>query len=103
VAETQTPGSELAVRHEEREGAGSFFVEVGGERLAELRYSRTSPKDVVLEHTDVSGKLKGRGVGRLLVEAAVAWARRTGTGVSASCPYARSVFDKSPELRDVLG
>ena len=101
--QTHAETSELEIRHEERDAAGSFFVESGGQRLAELRYARTSPGAVVLEHTEVSQGLQGRGVGRKLVEAAVAWARRTGTRLAVECPYARTVLERNPALRDVLG
>ena len=43
-----------------------------------------------------------RRVARRLVDAAVAWARETGTRVVTVCPYARSVFDKDASIRDVL-
>ena len=102
MEQTQNHASELEVRHEERDGTGSFFVEQGGQRLAELHYSRSSAQTVVFEHTEVSRALQGRGVGRLLVEAAVAWARRTGTSVVPVCTYASSVFERYPGLRDVL-
>ncbi len=99
---TQAGASELEIRHEEQGATGSFFVEQGGRRLAELRYARTSPQGVVLEHTEVSQELGGRGVGKKLVEAAAAWARRTGTRLTVECSYAKTVFERNPGLRDVL-
>jgi predicted GNAT family acetyltransferase len=39
---------------------------------------------------------------RRLVDAAVTWARATGTKLSATCSYTRSVFEKDTSLRDVL-
>jgi uncharacterized protein len=94
--------AELEIRHEERGDRGAFYVETAAGRLAELTYARTSPQTVVLEHTEVSDALRGRGAGRLLVEAAVEWARRTGTKFVPVCTYARSVFERYPGLRDVL-
>jgi predicted GNAT family acetyltransferase len=41
------------------------------------------------------------GMGRVLVDAAVAWARETHTRLMPLCPYARSVFEKDPSLADV--
>ncbi len=95
--------SEIEIRHEEQGDRGAFYVETDAGRLAELRYSRTSAQTVVLEHTEVSDALRGRGVGRLLVEAAVQWARRTGTRFVPVCAYAKTVFERYPGLRDVLG
>jgi len=98
----QARTSEIEIRHEEHAERGAFYVETEAGRLAELVYARTSPQTVVIEHTDVSDALRGRGVGRLLVEAAVAWARRTGTTFVPVCTYAKSVFERYPGLRDVL-
>jgi hypothetical protein len=92
----------LEVAHEEAEGRGAFFVAREGVRLAEMTYSRASPKLVIIDHTEVHERLKGHGVGRRLLDAAVAWARATGTRVAVTCPYAKSQFDKDPALRDVL-
>lgn len=93
---------ELEIRHEEHGGAGAFFIETQGTRLAELTYTRGGPQAVVLVHTEVSKTLQGRGVARRLVDEAVEWARRTGTKLTPACPYARSVFDRNPDLGDVL-
>lgn len=93
----------VEIHHEENGDRGAFYVEAGGRRLAELLYTRTSPQTVVLEHTEVSEALQGRGVGNQLVEAACAWARRTGTRFVPVCTYAKSVFERYPGLRDVLG
>jgi predicted GNAT family acetyltransferase len=95
-------GPELDIQQEDRETGGAFFIEGQGDRLAELSYTRSGPGTVVLVHTEVSGALQGRGVARKLVHAAVAWARRTGTKLVPACSYARSVFDRTPDLRDVL-
>ncbi len=95
--------SDLEVRHEERGEDGRFLVEGGGGPMAELHYRRSSPGIIVIDHTQVSDALRGRGVGKQLVDAAVAWARRTGVRCVPECTYARAVFDRYPELRDVLG
>ncbi len=100
MEQARTP--EIEIRHEEVGDRGAFFVETEAGRLASLTYSRTSPHTVVIEHTDVSSALAGQGVGRRLVEAAVAWARRTGTTVVPVCTYAKTVFERDPDLRDVL-
>lgn len=97
-----TGSSELEIQHEERGDAGAFFIEGQGRRLAELSYRRSGPQRVVLVHTEVSSLLQGRGVARKLVDHAVAWARQGGTKLTPECSYARSVFDKNPDLRDVL-
>jgi hypothetical protein len=98
----QAEKSEIEIQHEDHGVRGAFYVETDAGRVAELSWSRTSPQAVVLEHTEVSDVLRGRGAGRLLVEAAVAWARRTGTKLVPACAYAKTVFERQPALRDVL-
>lgn len=98
----QARGPEIEISHEESGDRGAFYVETAAGRLASLTYRRSSPQTVVLEHTEVSKALAGQGVGRRLVEAAVAWARRTGTKFVPVCTYAKSVFERDPGLRDVL-
>ena len=91
-----------SIRHEEHGHRGSFFVDEGGKRVAEMTYSRANAALVIIDHTDVAKELEGQGIGRTLVDAAVQWARETRTKLMATCPYAKSQFDKDPSIRDVL-
>lgn len=92
----------LAVEHAEDQGRGAFFVEREGARLAEMTYVRAGDALVIIDHTQVHEALRGLGVARQLLDAAVAWARATGTRVRATCPYASAQFQKDPSIRDVL-
>ena len=98
----ETTSGELSIQHDDGADGGAFFVDVGGERLAEMTYSRPSPGRAVIEHTRVDDRLGGRGVGKRLVHAGVGWARATGTKLVPRCPYARAVIEKDPSLHDVL-
>lgn len=86
----------------ESEHRGSFFLEENGERLAEMTFTRTHPTLVIIDHTQVNDRLRGKGAGRQLLDAAVAWARETGTKIIPTCPYAKAQFDKDKSIRDVL-
>lgn len=90
------------IEHEEQGHRGAFYVDVDGKRVAWMSYSRTSESLVIIDHTEVAPELGGQGLGRRLLEAAVDWARATGTRLMATCPFARAQFDKDPTLRDVL-
>jgi uncharacterized protein len=91
----------MHVAHEEHGHRGAFFVEREGKRLGELTYTVAGSR-VILDHTTVDEALRGTGAGRALVEAAVQWARTGDRRLMPLCPFARSVFDKTPEYRDVL-
>ena len=69
--------------------------------LAELSYS-VGGAIAILDHTQVEDALRGTGAGAKLVNAAVAWARTEKLQIMLLCPFAKSVFDKTPALRDVL-
>ena len=69
--------------------------------MAELTYTVAGSR-VILDHTSVDDAARGTGAGGQLVKAAVEWARADKRKLMPLCPYARSVFDKTPEYRDVL-
>jgi uncharacterized protein len=91
----------MVVAHEEQGHRGAFIIERDGKRLAELTYTVAGSR-VILDHTSVDDSLRGQGAGRQLVEKAVAWARAENRKLMPLCPYAKSVFDRTPEYRDVL-
>jgi predicted GNAT family acetyltransferase len=91
------------IQREEHGHRGAFYVEENGERLAFLTFSKGPDGTVVmLDHTEVTEALRGQGFARKLTEAAVFWARATQVKLVAVCPFARAVFERAPELRDVL-
>ncbi|MEO0472338.1 MAG: GNAT family N-acetyltransferase [Bacteroidota bacterium] len=90
------------IQQEQNTSKGSFYILVDGERLAEMTYSRAGEHMMIIDHTDVSDKLRGQGVGKQLVEHAVEYARTHSIRIMPLCPFAKSVFQKHKELRDVL-
>ena len=80
---------------------GAFGIERDGRRLASMTYSLAGDI-VIIDHTEVDDALRGTGAGATLVEAAVAWARTEHRRILPLCPFARSVFDKTPAYGDVL-
>ena len=89
------------IQHERAGHRGAFFLERDGERLAQMTYTVAGTR-VIIDHTDVDDRLRGTGMGRKLVDAAVQWARKENAHLMPLCPYAKSVFDKTPEYSDVL-
>jgi hypothetical protein len=87
--------------HERKEQRGAFVIRREGRTLAEMTYSRGG-RMAIIDHTDVDGALRGTGAGARLVKAAVEWARAEKLEIVALCPFAKSVFDKTPEYADVL-
>lgn len=89
------------VSHVEHGGRGRFFIDEDGEPVGELTYRRLGPASILIDHTEVSPHLRGRGVARALLDAVVAWARGNGTRISATCSYVLAQFARDRLLRDV--
>jgi predicted GNAT family acetyltransferase len=81
---------------------GSFYIEQDGERLAEMTYVWAGESKFIIEHTEVSDKLAGKGAGKQLVAKAVEFARAKGLKILPLCPFANKVFKKTPDYSDVL-
>lgn len=94
-------GTVIEIAHEETDNRGAFYFEQEGTRLAEMTYKRSGPAVVEIDHTEVNEKLRGLGASRRLLDAAVAWARASGTRISATCSYARGQFEKDASIQDV--
>lgn len=92
----------MLIQHKRVNGKGMFFVEQDGNILAEMVYTMPSPDKMIIEHTEVSDELRGRHVGNQLVHTAVEYARTHQMKIIPLCPFANSVFKKTPEYKDVL-
>ncbi|MBV7387875.1 N-acetyltransferase [Pasteurellaceae bacterium TAE3-ERU1] len=66
---------------------GAFFIEQGGERIAELTYRKINDDTIDANHTFVSPSLRGQGVADKLYQALMAYVEREKLKVQASCSY----------------
>lgn len=92
----------MDIKLEQNGNKGAAFLEVAGERKAEMTYSATGNGLVIIDHTEVDASLQGQGVGKKLLLVLVEEARNKGDKILALCPFAKSVFDKDASIRDVL-
>ena len=92
----------MEINHEASGSKGMFYVGDKTDRLAEMTYSRAGDTLIIIDHTSVSDKLKGKGAGKQLVAAAVAFAREKNIKILPLCTFAKSVFDKVKTYQDVL-
>ena len=90
------------IDHEETSDRGAFVLSRDGRRGGRMAYRRVTQTLIVIDHTEVSDELRGQGVGRALLDTAVAWARATGTKVEATCPFVTAQFAEDAAIRDVL-
>lgn len=85
--------------------AGRFEAWLGDEvaGYAELEHEGSAGTPVWrFTHTVVDPRFEGRGIGSLLVRAALAEAREQGAGVLPQCPFVRSWLARHPDQVDVV-
>ena len=94
----------MEIEHIDGEIKGAFVVNnPAGEPqfLAELAYTMNAGV-MTLVHTALRAEIRGQGVARQLLDAAIAHARDNDIKIVPVCRYARKMFMKHKELRDVL-
>lgn len=81
---------------------GAFFIEIEGKQEALMTFVFAGDDKIIIDHTEVNSGNNGKGFGKKMVAKAVEFAREKGIKIIPLCPFAKSVFDKTPEFRDVL-
>jgi predicted GNAT family acetyltransferase len=86
---------------QKRSSLGSFYIDNEGERLGLMNFL-INDGVMNIYHTEVSEQLHGKRMGEKLVEAGVNYARENHLKILPTCVFARSVFDRVKEYKDVL-
>lgn len=97
-----TPNHTATVTREEAAGTQEFVLRVGGERLGSLDFALPEAGVMRIDYVEVAPQLRGSGLGRQLVEAAVDWARESGLKIVPICGYARAVMTRDPVMSKLL-
>lgn len=71
-------------------------------KAGEMTYVWAGDSKFIIDHTEVDPKYAGQGLGKQLVDAAVAFAREKDIRIIPLCPFAKKMFERHPELQDVL-
>ena len=81
---------------------GHFEAFEDGKEAGKMTYTWAGDSKFIIDHTEVSEEFNGKGVGKKLLMATVDYARSNNLKIIPLCPFAKSVFDKTEEIRDVL-
>lgn len=81
---------------------GYFHIDVDGKQEAKMTFVFADDDKIIIDHTEVNPGNEGKGFGKKMVTKAVEYARENGIKIIPLCPFAKSVFDKVNEFRDVL-
>ena len=90
------------IKLEEGQSKGRYFLRSPQGAVAEMTFSKVGEHMIIIDHTEVPDAFRGQGVGLRLVARAVEDMRAAGKKIIPLCPFAKSVFEKTPEFQDVL-
>jgi len=94
--------SEHKISHKESDGRGTFYIASQGsteQHQAALMYHYwgDDKSKVNVDHTEVNESLRGQDVGLSMLRELADWARKQNLGVSATCPFAVTMFKRYKE------
>lgn len=67
-----------------------------------MTYTWAGTDKFIIDHTEVNPDFSGQSVGKKLVMEAVKYARENNLRILPLCPFAKSVFDRTKEIQDLL-
>lgn len=67
-----------------------------------MAYTWAGTDKFIIDHTEVNPDFAGQSVGKKLVMESVQYARENNLKILPLCPFAKSVFDKTKEIQDLL-
>jgi predicted GNAT family acetyltransferase len=87
---------------QENKAHGYFVATENSVKAGTISYVMSGEKKLIIEHTIVNPSYEGHGLGKKLVFAVVNYARSNNLKILPVCTFAKAVFDKTPEIQDVL-
>lgn len=81
---------------------GHFYILANGKQEGIMTFVFAGNDKIIIDHTEVNEGNNGKGYGKKMVAKAVEYAREKNIKIIPLCPFAKKVFDKTPEFRDVL-
>ena len=93
---------ETEVKLEINDKNGYFHIDIEGKTEAKMTFVFAGADKIIIDHTEVNEGNNGKGFGKMMVAKAVDFARKKNIKIIQLCPFAKKVFDKTPEYGDVL-
>lgn len=90
----------MEIKHSDDGAKGYFSAKEGDVKAGLMTYVSAGEDKFIIDHTEGNPEFKG--IGRKLLDAAVAYARENNKKIIPLCPFAKKMFDKTPEIQDVL-
>jgi predicted GNAT family acetyltransferase len=93
---------ELSVEREDAPGHGRYVIRLPGDLEAEMTFRKIGSDTIAIDHTYTPPQFRGRNIAALLMERAIADARRDGIRIRPVCSYAVVQFQRHKEWADLL-
>jgi predicted GNAT family acetyltransferase len=81
---------------------GRFSAMDEGKQAGAIFYTSAGETKMILDHTEVNDAYRGQSISKKILMYIVEFARENNIKIIPLCPYAKSVFDKTESIRDVL-
>lgn len=84
-------------------GTKGYFAAFDGEiEAGRMSYTMVGKSLMIIDHTEVSDEYRGQNIGKRILMELVNYARETNIKIIPLCPFAKSVFERTEEIRDVI-
>lgn len=91
----------MRVEREDFGSKGRFVLYDEDRQAGEMTYAWAGDTKFIIDHTGIEEAYGGKGYGKILVKAAVDFARQGGFKILPLCPFAKAEFDKNSDYADV--
>lgn len=81
---------------------GQVTLDIDGKPAGAMTFSVAREDLIIIDHTEVDEEFRGKSVGKDLLFHLVDYLRKNNIKAMPLCPFARSVFQRTPEISDVL-
>lgn len=92
----------MEIKHKVTESKGAFEMYENDQKIAEMTYSRAGVEKIIIDHTEVDSAHGGKGLGKILINEAVEYARKEHLKIIPLCPFANKVLRYSEGYSDIL-
>ena len=92
----------VIIKHNKEMNKGHFAALDDGKTAGGIYYTLAGETRMILDHTEVNDDYRGQGIGKKILMYIVEHARENKIKIIPLCPFAKSVFDKTDSIRDVL-
>lgn len=92
----------MTIEHVNDTKNGYFKATTNEVEAGKMTYTWAGTDKFIIDHTEVNPDFAGQSVGKKMVMEAVQYARENNLKILPLCPFAKSVFDKTKEIQDLL-